>query len=208
MHLIKREGTHIIHLNGNALCVIDVETTGLDPEKHEIVEVCFLPLDAKLEPRTDVVPFDLKIKPEKIDNIDWEAFKVTKINFFKLVESGLDKYDAADLFEQWVEQLKLPDRKRISPLAHNWKFDNAFIRQWLSAPTSELYIDGRSRDTMEVALYINDRADHRSEQIPFPKVNLGYLASCLKIPHKGAHSALGDCITTAEVYKEMLKLTT
>ncbi len=198
----------MIHLNGNLLCAIDVETTGLEFDKHEIVEVCFLPLDAKLNPREDIVPFDIKIKPEKVDNIDWDAFKVTKIDFFKLCESGLDKYDAADLFEQWVEQLKLPDRKRISPLAHNWKFDNTFLGEWLSILTRDLYIDGRARCTMSDALLINDRADHRNEQIPFPKVNLGYLASCLKIQHKGAHSALGDCLTTVEVYKQMLRLST
>lgn len=198
----------MIHLNGNMICVIDVETTGLDPENHEIVEVCFLPLDAKLEVRRDIVPFDIKIKPEKIDNINWEAFKINKTDFFKLCETGMDKYEAADLFEQWVEKLGLPDRKRISPLAHNWKFDNAFIREWLSPPTSGLWIDGRSRDTMEVALYLNDRADHRNEQIPFPKVNLGYLASQLKIQGGKAHTALGDCITTAKVYKELIKMST
>lgn len=195
----------MIHLNGNILCVIDVETTGLDPDKHEIVEVCFLPLDSNLEPCQDIVPFDIKIKPENLEAIDWDAFKITKLNFFDLCERGLDKYKAADLFEDWLQQLNLPERKRISPLAHNWPFDASFIREWLGPTSFGIHIDGRYRDTMVTALQLNDYADNKNEPVPFPKVNLTYLASQLKIEHTRAHSALGDCVVTAQVYKEMVK---
>ena len=57
---------------------------------------------------------------------------------------------------------------------------------------------------MTFTLGINDTYDRNNEPIPFPKVSLGYIASQLKIPHERAHSALGDCVVTADVYRALL----
>ena len=117
----------------------------------------------------------------------------------------MDKYEAADLFVEWFYKLKLAENKRIMPLAHNWTFDSSFIKKWLGPKTYGFHIDGRYRDSMSIAQYINDKADHKNERIPFPKVNLSYIASQLKIPHESAHTALGDCVVTGEVYRELVK---
>jgi DNA polymerase III epsilon subunit-like protein len=194
----------MITLNGNVLCAIDVETTGLIPGHHEITQVCFLPLDFDLKPKKNIVPFDILLKIEHEDRIDWNALKVSKTNFFKHQQVSIDKYRAADLFEDWVEKLKLPIYKRISPLAHNWPFDRAFILDWLQPTAFGEFIDGRYRDTMATANAINDIYDKLNESTPFPKVNLSYLAAMLKIPHKGAHNALNDCVVTSQVYKALL----
>ena len=195
----------MIHLNGNALCVIDCETSGLNDEVHEIVEIAIIPLDSCLEVRSDVPIFNIFMRCENEEEIEWEAFRVTKIDFFKHQQTALDKDVAADLFEQWLEKLKLPHGKRISPLAHNWKFDKGFIEQWLGKGTFEDVFDGRSRDTLDVSLYLNDVADRKAEQIPFAKNNLGWLAKTLDIPHVRAHTAVDDCIVTAEVYKRFVQ---
>ena len=195
----------LIHLNGNQLCAIDVETTGLVPFYNEIVEVCFLPLDSNYQVRQDIPPFDMKLKVEFEERIDWEAFRVTKIDFFKHQQVALDKYTAASLFEQWIEKFKLQFNKRISPLAHNWAFDQMFIRDWLGNGLYEDVIDGRFRDTLAVSLYLNDVADTAAEQLPFAKNNLPWLAKQLDIQHHRAHSALGDCIVTAEIYHRFVQ---
>ena len=194
----------MIHLNGHIICAIDVETTGLNPYEHEIVEITFLPLDSNFKARKDVPIFDIRMKPENEEAIDWDAFKVTKIDFYKLMETGLDKYDAAELFIEWFEKLRLAENKRIMPLAHNWQFDSGFIKAWLGPKNFHFHIDGRNRDTMCTALALNDRADRKSEPEPFPKVNLSYLCNKLNVPHERAHSALGDCVATAELYKELI----
>jgi DNA polymerase III epsilon subunit-like protein len=194
----------MITLNGNVLCAIDVETTGLVAGFHEITQVCFLPLDNDLEPRKDIVPFDLLLRIDYEERIDWDALKVTKTNFMKHQQRAMDKYRAADLFEEWVDKLNLPLYKRISPLAHNWPFDKAFIQDWLQPTAFGTHIDGRFRDSMATAIAINDIYDRVNEPTPFAKVNLSWLAKTLKIEHHQAHSALGDCITTAKVYKQLL----
>ena len=192
------------HLNGNLLCVIDVETTGLDPSKHEITEICILPLDEKLNVSRKVLPFNIMMKPSNPDNVEWDAIKVTQIDYMKLCQEGMDKYEAADLFEEWFAKLGLPERKRISPLAHNWPFDRGFIREWLGPTSFEMHIDGRYRDTMAMALAFNDIADVNAEAYPFPKVALSYIASTLKIDFDKVHNALDDCVLTSKVYKEMI----
>ena len=188
------------------ICAIDCETTGLDPEVHEIVEITFLPLDFNLQPRKDVPFFDIQIRPENEELIDFEAFKINNVDYYKLMQTGMDKYDAAELFVEWFGKLRLLETKRIMPLAHNWEFDCEFIKKWLGPKTFHYHIDGRYRDTMSTAQFINDKADSAGRAIPFPKVNLSYIASQLKVTHNNAHTALGDCIVTAQVYKELITL--
>jgi DNA polymerase III epsilon subunit-like protein len=198
----------MIHLNGNVICAIDIETTGLDPDKHEIYEIAILPLDHNLEPRTDILPFDTLIKPQNIDDIDWEGMR--KVNnsdmVVKACEKGLDSFTVADYLAEWSARLKLPEKKKMVPLAHNWAgIDKLFIQKWLGPLTFNELFHFHYRDTMTTALYLNDRADAHVEQVPFPKVGLQYVVSQLKIETNGrAHNAIEDCVTVAKVYKKLL----
>lgn len=196
----------MIHLNGHKLCVIDVETTGIYCDRHEITEICILPLDFTLKPQKKVPVFNILMKPDKEENIDWNAFKVTKKSFFELCQKGMTQDEGANLFETWFEKLGLEPDKRIIPLAHNWQFDKGFIENWLGCKSYGVYFDGRFRDTMAIANYLNDKADLQGNRHPFPKVKLGYLASQLKLEHdeSSAHTAIGDCLTTLEVYRALL----
>lgn len=198
----------MIHLNGNLLCAVDIETTGLDVNKHEIYEIAILPLDSLMRPRTDILPFDTTMQPINKENIDWEGMKKSN-NQEKVVKActnGIDPFNAAEFLLEWFHKLKLPERKKIVPLAHNWAgIDKLFIQQWLGPLTFDLIFHFHYRDTMTTALYLNDRADKQVEQIPFPKVGLQYLVSSLKIETDGrAHTAIDDCVTTAKVYERLL----
>lgn len=195
---------YMIHLNGNHLCVIDVETTGTIPGYHDLIQVAFLPLDSKLEPRQDILPFYCDLQPKRPENWDPESSKVTRTTLLDVQERGIEPYRAADLFDEWLLQFKFAPNKRLSPLAHNWPFDRGFIIDWLGRESFNQYIDGRYRDSMAVALYENDRADFMTEPYPFAKVNLPWLAKQYNIPHDRAHDALADCLVTAKVYKKQV----
>lgn len=192
----------MLHLNGNLLCAIDVETTGTDPTKHDIVQICILPLDSQIKPHKTIIPFYMEMQPRQPDNIDWSAMAINRMS--KIMLNGIEAYRAADLLEEWFEKLKLGNHKRISPLAQNWVFDKAFIENWLGPKMFSYIFDGRYRDTMPAALYANDKAFFMGESYPYQKVNLAFLASTLKVEQDRAHDAMSDCATTAEVYRRML----
>ncbi len=113
------------------------------------------------------------------------------------------------LLETRLQELNLGFNKRISILAHNWAFDRPFIEDWLGHENFNYHIDGRYRDTMVVASYLNDYADHRFASVPFNRLNLRALATIMKIEweYERGHDAIYDCIKTAEVYRELVKRT-
>lgn len=199
----KRMGMN--HLNGHMLCVVDVETTGERPGFHDLIQVCVLPLDYKLDPWKEYVPFYTSLQLKRPDNISHDAQMKVRIKASEAQLNGLEPDRAADLFDEWFQKLRLSPGKRIVPLAHNWPFDRGFMIDWLGEENFKQFFDARYRDTMVAACFLNDRADLTIEPCPYPKVNLEYLASQLKVTHDRAHDALGDCLTTAEVYKRMMK---
>jgi len=197
------------HLNGNQICVIDTETTGLDPFYHEMIQIAILPLDANLDPRQDVIPFYISLKPDHPERIDREAMKVNKI--MDLTKNGFDRLKAIDLLEEWVTKLKLPctkygTPKRITPLGQNYTFDKTFIQAWMGNKSYEAFFHYHYRDTMIAANYLNDRAAFHAEVVPYSKVGLQWLCHQHKIENVRAHDALSDCVATAAVYKKMCQV--
>lgn len=210
----------MLHLNNNILCVVDVETTGPDHKIHDIIEICVLPLNKWLKPDKNILPFCMNLVPMRKENIDFEALRVQRKHLDKVVKDkvcydkrrmvditlrGCEPSRAADLFVEWWEKLKLIPFKRIMPIAHNWVFDRDFIIDWLGYETFDMCFDPRYRDTMAMSLYDNDIAGYHVTDFPYPKNNLAYLCSQLGIEHGQAHTALDDCVATAEAYRLMIK---
>ena len=198
------------HLNGKLLCVIDTETTGLDPRNNEIWQLCIMPLDNELIPSRQQMPFLITMKPEHLEYIDWNV-TVMKKNKSKILDASLRGHDreaAKDLLVDWIEKLKLPltkygTPKKIEPLGQNYCFDKGFLEQWLGVEMYQEYFDYHYRDTMQAALYLNDRAAFHGSKVPFSKVNLKWLANKLGVELIDHHDALADCQATAEVYRRM-----
>lgn len=194
----------LVHLNGNLLCVVDTETTGLDPLVHEIIQVCVLPIDSDMKPIKGIMPFNMLLKPDRPHLASKQALVVHGISLQELAKNGIDRLRALDLFDEWWEKLELPLYKKIAPLGQNWPFDAAFLKQWMGMESFSQYFHYHFRDTCSTALFLNDWSAFHGEKVPFPKVNLKYLCSQLEIENIRAHSAVSDCIATAEVYRQML----
>ena len=197
----------MVHLNGNILAVVDVETTGLIAGFHDIIQVCIMPLNSNMEPlrENNVTPFYMDLKPKRPENADDHALRVNKLKLTELLKHGMEPYQAADLFDEWFQKLELPHKKKLCPLGANVPFDRSFLIDWLGDETYNQFFDYHIRDIQAVANFLNDRSAWQGQQAPFPKVNVNYLASQLKIDHPHAHDAMQDCIIEARIYKEMLK---
>jgi len=192
------------HLNGNILCAVDVETTGFIPGYHDIWQIAVLPLDNFIKPSKDIIPFYIDLKVKRPENIEPEAVKLNRTDFYKRQLRAIDPWAAADMFDEWIQKLNLPIRKGICPLASNWPFDRSFIIDWLGRESFEQFFSPWYRDTMVSATFQNDIADHRGNRIEYPKVGLAPLGGRLKVKNAKAHDALQDCITTAEVYRRLI----
>ena len=201
------------HWNGCQAVVMDVETTGLDAHFNEIIQFAAVPLDANLEIRKDVMPLCMKLKPDHPERASKEAMRVNGQNLADLARTGHDQQKGADLLGEWIDRLGLPmnkggyNRCKIIPLGQNFAFDRNFLQQWIGPEQYHEWFHFHFRDTMILALGMNDRASFRCEPVPFPKVNLTYLASQLGIENSGAHDALQDCRMTAEIYKTLVTQT-
>jgi DNA polymerase III epsilon subunit-like protein len=199
------------HWNGNQLCAIDTETTGLDSHYHEIIQICILPLDSNIQPRKDIMPFYINMMPWFPERADPDALKKNKLQLADLMIKGFDKDSSIDLLGEWLEKLDLPytasgRRKQIVPLGQNYAFDIRFMHAWIGIAMYNEYFHYHFKDTMIAAGWLNDRAAMHGEKVPYSKVNLQWLARTHNIKTERAHDALQDCVTTAKVYKEMLKI--
>jgi len=192
------------HINGNQLCAIDVETTGTIPGFHEIWQIAILPLDSRIKPAQDTLPFYLDLKIIYPERIDPKAIKLPKGEFARKQQRAIEPFTAADLLDDWFDRLKLPIYKRICPLAQNWPFDRSFLMAWLGTESYEHLFSPLYRDTMVNAIFHSDLCDFRSDKIKFVQYNLQYLCQKVDVVNQKQHDALQDCIATAEVYRRLL----
>lgn len=197
----------MLHFNTDTLCSIDCETTGLDPDIHEILEMCIMPLDPRsLKP---LMPFRIYIKPESLETIDPKAMSVNKLDLEKVLKFGKTHVEALDAFEQWFDKTighnKFGAKSKILPLGHNYAFDQSFLRKFFGSALYDVYFDYHIRDTAVAANFANDHAFwHGHGGVPFNKTNLQWLAKKFNIEVIGGHTAYGDCLLVSKVYKEMI----
>lgn len=193
------------HLNGNILCALDVETTGLVPGHHEIFELAMIVLDGNFKPDRKFTPLNITIQPRFPERIDWSApvMQGNKGRLKRAQAEGLT-YDASlNLINRWFDGLNLLG-KRLAPVTQNGIFDLPFIRDFVRPLTFEdMFATNELRDTMYFARSMNDLADIKGWPYVFEKVDLGYLCLCMGIDRNkygSTHTAWVDALLTADVY--------
>ncbi len=196
-----------VHLNENLMCAIDIETSGLRPLYHDILQLAIVPVAPNYTPSKQFPYLHLKIKPAHPDRDDELKPGLNKALFVDCINNGMAPETAEERLREWFYKLHLPPKKKIVPLGHNYaNFDRLFIMDWLGGSLSyDEFFRNDSRDTLHAALFLNDLADWHSERIPFPKWNLPYLCAQLGIEHPNAHDAVADCLATIEVYRRLMR---
>jgi len=191
------------------LCAVDVETTGLEFEKHDIYELAIIPLDQNYERSKSRPWLSMLIQPVRYDTIGigLQPKRFNREGIEKAKEKGYTSDSAREVLQRWFDLQKLGNCK-IAPIGSNYSFDSRFLRMWLGDLNYESMIaDYEARDTMKVAKFLNDVADWRDEMFPYKKASLSYLSNVLNVQtdYGREHTALADAAKTADVYKRLME---
>lgn len=195
----------LINYNGELLCAVDVETTGLVPGYHEVIQVAVVPLNSEFEQHPGMKPFYINMAPDHPER-ESGAGSVHGISMEELLATGVSQVDSADMFDEWYRSLELPFGRRLVPLAHNWAFERSYLLHWLGLETFSDIWSGHPRDTLIFGCLLNDLAAWHGRDIPFSRLNLGFMCEKLGIRLLNAHDALADCLATAKLYRAMIRL--
>jgi len=173
------------------LAFIDTETTGFDIEKQEIIEIGCVIASQKGEELEIVDEFDIKIRPEKIENADPEALQINGYDEAAWM-FAVSKEEAMKMFAEKTEGCVM--------VAHNIAFDYSFLAKAFSDTGVEDKMWYAKLDTISFAF----AKLHNDPNIT--RFSLGKLCEHFGIKNERAHTALADARATFELYKELLKL--
>jgi DNA polymerase III epsilon subunit-like protein len=194
----------ISHLMGNLMCAIDVETTGRRFGHHEIIQIGVQPLDNDFQVIPEILPFYTEVAPDYPLRAEREATKIHGLDLAHICQYAPDQFKAADMFEEWFQRLELPLNKRIVPLAHNWAFERSFLMAWLGIDACEDMFHVHPRDSMQLAISINDRYVFQCQKRPWASVSLKSLCEHLGVINERPHDALCDARAEAQIYRKLL----
>ena len=170
------------------LAFIDIEATGLNVIKHEIIEIgCVL-----TTPSLQVIEeFELKIKPEHIENADPAALKINQYDE-KLWKKAITLAEAMEVLSKKV--------KNCIMVGQNVAFDSGFLEHAFVKTGVENTMHYHKLDTISIAwakLYHEPDLEHFS---------LREMCVRFGIKNDHAHTALSDARATYLLYKKLMEL--
>jgi len=170
------------------LAFIDIETTGLNMIEHEIIEIGCVIADQKLNVLEE---FELKIKPEHIENADKTALKINHYNKEDW-EAGYSLEDAMKIFSEKVKDCIM--------IGQNVAFDSSFIEYSLAKLKSANTMHYHKLDTISITwAKLHKKPD-------LDRFSLREMCKLFGIENKNPHSALSDARATFELYKKLMSL--
>lgn len=182
-------------MRNHRLAFIDTETTGFDPDTHELIEIGVVLVDQDWTTTpptfTLVEEFDIKVKPMHIETADPVSLKI-------------NKYDEADwVFAYTVpEAMKLLSKKTKDAImvAHNLCFDAAFLDKAYKTSGVKNEMHYLRLDTITMSFSkLHNRTD-------IDKYSLRKLCEYFDIQNKNAHTALADAQALFELFKKLIAI--
>lgn len=175
------------------LAFIDVETTGFNPDKHEIVQIGIVIADqewvgSRIELKL-VDEVELKVKPERISDADPQALRVNGYT----PSEWIFAYTLTEAMQIFADKTK-----DCIFVAHNACFDYLFIDKAFRTTNIESLMHYHKIDTLSVAYA---RLGVRNE---IEKYSLSSLCDAFGIKNSNAHTALADAHATYELFPKLI----
>jgi DNA polymerase-3 subunit epsilon len=178
------------------IAAIDLETTGLDPHFHDIIEIAIQPLDGSFEPLADIPPFVARIKARRPQNASAKAMEVNGLS----LNDGDEYHEFLAHLLAWLEEYRI---EKIQMLGQNADFDRSFIEA--NIPELGRMLGHRFiSDSQRLACAYNDLVRLRTGKPAFEKLGLSDLRKALGIEGSQEHRALDDALDATKVYKVLL----
>ena len=167
---------------------IDIETTGLDLIKHEIIEIgCVL-----TTPNLEVIEeFNLKIKPQRILDADPVSLKINHYNSAEW-ECAYSLKEAMKIFSEKVQDCTM--------VGQNVAFDSGFLEYAFNKTEIANTMHYHKLDTISIAW----AKLHREPDLKH--FSLRELCMRFGIENKNPHTGLGDAHATFLLYKKLMSL--
>jgi len=181
-------------MKSHNLAFIDTETTGTDPNRHEIIELAvIIARQVQREgkgPKLEIIEeYEWKIKPTHIETAEEQALRVNGYN-------EVDWMFASELKPVMEEFAKKTQSATF--VSHNITFDYNFVQKAFEITGVENNMHYAKLDTISMAfarLYDAPQAD---------KFSLRALCALLKVENSKAHTALADTRALFECYKKLM----
>ncbi|MFY0672095.1 MAG: 3'-5' exoribonuclease [Bacteroidia bacterium] len=160
-------------------CVVDIEATGGNHKNGRIIEIGIV----KIRNRTIVSEYATLVNPEQA--MDKYVSKLTGITDDDLVDAPVFKEVAREIVEFLGNSFFV---------AHNASFDYTYLRAELRKLGIEYTADQYCTIDMSRILFAEE-----------PSYSLGKLCRSLNVEVADRHRALGDALTTANLFLKLLK---
>jgi DNA polymerase-3 subunit epsilon len=178
------------------LVVIDLETSGINPFRHEVLSVAIVPL---------ILPEPPCVVYVRSQEIQWSQFAKKNFKNFSSVwdEKAVPAVTAFETIEQYVTQTFGQDN--VTAIGHNVGFDMAFLRKlaYLAGRDELPRISHRALDThtMLYMLYLKGQLPESALSSDGAFEYFG-----ITIPEGDRHTALGDALATRELVLKLFEL--
>jgi DNA polymerase III alpha subunit (gram-positive type) len=183
--------------------VCDVETTGLDSRRNDVIELSLYRLSEK---NSEAAQKTWLIRPTSFDNVEVDALR---INGHKLDQ--IKQYPEASKVivevENWLAEDGATTTQRAL-VGQNISFDKDMLEQlWIKCQSKDSFPFGRRYlDTMIVEVFIDYC---HSKTVGTNKMAEGYsLSNLVKkygVKNTKAHTAAADTLATKEVFEQQVQ---
>lgn len=184
-----------MNANLKDLVVIDVETSGVNPFRHEILSVGLVPMDIGLP--TAVV----HIRP---DTIQWSEFARKNFEQFSAewYAQAISPIKACEAIEEFLNRT-FPGRS-ATPVGHNIGFDLGFLKKlaFLGDRDEIAGLSHRAIDT-HTLLHLLFLQGKIPKQATSSDGAFDYFG--IQIEKSRRHTALGDAMATRELFRLVLE---